>query len=72
MASIDLEKKKTAGKKEQILFWLLSTKLLQVYFKVEAKVLRYKFKVTTLNLTHYKKICISGWEGCFRARSTGW
>ena len=40
MASIELEKRKRAGKKKQILLWLLSTKPLQVNFKVEAEDLR--------------------------------
>ena len=42
MASIELEKKKRAGKKKRILLCLLNTKSLQVNFEVEAKVLRYK------------------------------
>ena len=40
MASIEFEKKKTAGKKIQNMLWLLSTMSLHVNFKVEAKVLR--------------------------------
>jgi len=63
-------KEKRRGGKKQILLLLLNTKsphwghLGQVNLEVEAKVLRYKYKVSTLNLTHKK--CISSWAGFYR------